>query len=573
MSADDDLVGVDLDKAIDSDGNIKAWAADIVRTLNSYTEISPSGTGLHIWVRGGLPHGGRQKRIEDGRLEVYEKARYFTVTGRHLSGTPRDISDWGGLIGEWYWSHFEVQTAAPPMPVQVDGDLDKEIEDALGYISSTEYSVWIAVGFAIKSHFGDAGFELWRQWSAKATNYCGDEKAWRKYRSFGKKEGVTYRTIFHMAMEEGYEPPKRYLDPEDIFPGIEAFCRALLEQDEPWTPEEVDVEPEVFDEAEEDKPAPTWAFDAADLRQVQSKRDYLIGPRVAGLGDVVVMAGPPKSMKSFIALDMLTHFACGEQWHGLVPSRPLRTLMLNCELHLDAVAERIQLLGKSPPPGSLYITDRIRTGISKGMVDAMKAHVEQHGPFDILVIDPIANLFTEADENDNKAMLTFLGHLVALRRTTLSDDAVLWLVHHARKSTLKELEADPFNALRGASALRGYYDAGIAVWKKGDGSIGVDFELRNGESIERMNLDFEKGIFGVAEALDKTSMSEMDLIESVMCSQVFTTVKALAEACEALDRVRLGKDAQSARTWTRRVNDCISMGKIRRSKEGLKWTE
>ena len=66
-------------------GEIEGWAQEIIEELNSYTEISPSGTGVHILVRGELPAGRNRK----GRFEAYDQGRYFTITGEHLSAHPR----------------------------------------------------------------------------------------------------------------------------------------------------------------------------------------------------------------------------------------------------------------------------------------------------------------------------------------------------------------------------------------------------------------------------------------------------------------------------------------------------
>ena len=86
----DGAIGVDLDQCRDpKTGEIAAAALTLVRALNSYTEISPSGTGLHVLVRGQLPPGGRRKN----NVEMYADLRYFTVTGQHLEGTPREIFD------------------------------------------------------------------------------------------------------------------------------------------------------------------------------------------------------------------------------------------------------------------------------------------------------------------------------------------------------------------------------------------------------------------------------------------------------------------------------------------------
>ena len=71
FTADDDYVGVDLDYGIDEE--VKN---DIINTLNSYTELSPSGRGYHIIVKGKKKSGANRK----GHIEVYDKLRYFTIT-------------------------------------------------------------------------------------------------------------------------------------------------------------------------------------------------------------------------------------------------------------------------------------------------------------------------------------------------------------------------------------------------------------------------------------------------------------------------------------------------------------
>src|SRR5580658_861160 len=82
------IVFLDLDHCVNPDGSIDGWAREIVDQLNSYTELSPSRTDLHIWVRGDLPLTGRKK----GSLEMYSSGRYATVTGWQLSDTPSTIS-------------------------------------------------------------------------------------------------------------------------------------------------------------------------------------------------------------------------------------------------------------------------------------------------------------------------------------------------------------------------------------------------------------------------------------------------------------------------------------------------
>jgi putative DNA primase/helicase len=89
------IVCVDLDHARDGD----VWepeALNIVRELNTYTEISPSGEGLHIWAFGSLPAGRRRRK----EIEMYSDGRFITVTGYHFAGTPTDLQERTQQLGD-----------------------------------------------------------------------------------------------------------------------------------------------------------------------------------------------------------------------------------------------------------------------------------------------------------------------------------------------------------------------------------------------------------------------------------------------------------------------------------------
>lgn len=84
----DGIVGVDLDHVRDPEsGVLQRRAQEIISELNSYTEVSPGGTGVHILCRGVLPPGGRRH----GHREMYSAGRFFTVTGDRLND--RDLED------------------------------------------------------------------------------------------------------------------------------------------------------------------------------------------------------------------------------------------------------------------------------------------------------------------------------------------------------------------------------------------------------------------------------------------------------------------------------------------------
>ena len=72
-------MGVDIDHAKDAAGNWNTAATDITERLASYAEISPSGEGVHIFIKAVKP-GNKSKNAAAG-VEMYDTKRFFTVTG------------------------------------------------------------------------------------------------------------------------------------------------------------------------------------------------------------------------------------------------------------------------------------------------------------------------------------------------------------------------------------------------------------------------------------------------------------------------------------------------------------
>jgi putative DNA primase/helicase len=88
FAKDSGLVGIDLDKCRDPEtGETEAWAKAILNELSTYTELSQSGRGWHAIVRGSLPEGGNRK----GRVEMYDRDRYFVMTGKRASNSSDKI--------------------------------------------------------------------------------------------------------------------------------------------------------------------------------------------------------------------------------------------------------------------------------------------------------------------------------------------------------------------------------------------------------------------------------------------------------------------------------------------------
>ena len=119
FSEADPYCGIDLDNCLD-DGSLKDWAKPIVDRLKpvSYAEVSPSGNGIKFWTRATLPAGAKHKAYISEptaeAIEIYDKSRYFTVTGKGngMIGAGQQVVDW--LISE----HLSPEQT-PPLPRSV----------------------------------------------------------------------------------------------------------------------------------------------------------------------------------------------------------------------------------------------------------------------------------------------------------------------------------------------------------------------------------------------------------------------------------------------------------------------
>lgn len=103
FAADDPYAGIDLDDCISGDGTLSEFARSLIESLGSYAEISPSGRGVKVFVKGSLGEkglAGRRSKTFNGlsmpgvkEIEVYDSGRYFTVTGHVVEGGTTEITE------------------------------------------------------------------------------------------------------------------------------------------------------------------------------------------------------------------------------------------------------------------------------------------------------------------------------------------------------------------------------------------------------------------------------------------------------------------------------------------------
>lgn len=98
LAPDDGIVCIDLDHCVDG-ARVASWAQEIVDACpGTFVEVSPSGTGLHIFGRGRVERGRKIRRADGARIEVYSQGRYIGVTGRGHAGAPSRLADLSAVL-------------------------------------------------------------------------------------------------------------------------------------------------------------------------------------------------------------------------------------------------------------------------------------------------------------------------------------------------------------------------------------------------------------------------------------------------------------------------------------------
>lgn len=245
--------GVDFDDVIDDRGNVAPWALEIVERLDTYTEISPSGHGLHSLLfcedllNAGKDFGRQFILTKDGRitdtkrkeseLEIYfyvQGGRYLTVTGNIFRNRPinrRKGQELRKLYEEYREKQREYKAARSPQSVcsqsgtvsrTASDEADRKmIESALAAIDPGEldgFEAWAPIMTALKT----LGYSLDDADKWSKGDLCGSPNTkndsttnlnrWASFK-FGNPAGAA-AVIVSAAKMQGWNPADAFDDDE-----------------------------------------------------------------------------------------------------------------------------------------------------------------------------------------------------------------------------------------------------------------------------------------------------------------------------------------------------------------------
>lgn len=133
-----DLIGIDIDGCVKA-GKIAPWAMEIIRQVHSYTEFSPSGTGIRIFTNG---HIDVDWVNHDKGIEVYAGhfPRFLTITGHHVEGTPTELTEVNPITMAQLSERYAKEKEVKPVDLKDQPEINEAWDILHGPLESINFS-------------------------------------------------------------------------------------------------------------------------------------------------------------------------------------------------------------------------------------------------------------------------------------------------------------------------------------------------------------------------------------------------------------------------------------------------
>ncbi len=466
---DDDMTVIDLDKCVEPvTGQPQPWAQQMVDELASYTEYSPSGTGLRIVVTGRLPDdiGHSSAGLP---MEAYSghTARYVTYTGIVYRDLPIATLP---EPAAWFARHSTKppvrRTSTPPLPnpspgetaaalIKATGELPADLSswlfdenappfavtDRSVYVSRCAHSLW-AIGLDATGVYAalaasralEVALDHRGQDDEKARKWLWEHHVWRN----NPAQGFDALTAAPAAATPASYDTNPVGEAGPTTPGEAAPGADSGEK----TSKVTDIESVGNGGGNgggngEQPPAHPFLHlsdVAVDIKPVEWLIEGYIERNATG-----VLYGPPGSYKTFMAMSWALSIAAGTGWAGGFNAAQGPVLYIAGEGHrgigrraaawLSANSQNAYEVPFYITPGAVQISDLASV---TNLIVAIKALAAQSSvPPSLVVIDTLARNFGPADENSTADMNRFVSHCDTLIRGEVGCSVLI--VHHSAK--------------------------------------------------------------------------------------------------------------------------------------------
>jgi hypothetical protein len=459
-----DVVGIDLDECR-KDGQIAPWAKAIVDTMGSYTEISPSGTGLRILAHGEFHTDWNNHDIG---IEVYSghTPRFLTITGDTKLARPMVPARPQALQALFDGMRKSSLPTANVIPIEMPGLINElllpDVAD-MPIPESTRELLLHGPGDDVQDRSGAlhaAGVHLYSAGYDDATVLS---------------ILAASQPVMDIALAHRRQDPDRALQYLWLEHCQKAKPKATTKTQILDDFEDLSHDPEVVASA---KKAMAAAVIHENRFNVETTVEFIVRRKATWLVKGVlpranfgVFYGASSSGKSFFVFDLAAAIARGVNWRGHKTTKA-RVLWIAAEGQED-MRKRVHgyCMAQGIDPEELemkFISDAPNLR-ELADVKALVKQIKKHGEFDLIVIDTLAQVMPGGNENSGEDMGMVMGHCKEITRAT---GAMVTPVHHSGK--------DESRGARGWSGLRAACDFEFEIIRADEDRVATVTKMKGG---------------------------------------------------------------------------------------------
>jgi hypothetical protein len=480
FTADDPFCGIDLDDCVGDNMSVAPWAREIMSKFASYTETSPSGTGLKIYLRGRKPDFAQcsKKDIDPdgyGELELYDHARYFAVTGDLWPGSATDVMDCQTALDELcarLWPQKEQPAGAsvlPPAAGQTQAPAQVHSDDRVGRC----LAAMLKMKVADKS---DGSHRLFAAACRCVEHDLTDTESLVCLKSYGILRPFPRKWSAEEVLMRLRDAERKVEWGEALAEGAGVVLPAY-------------------------KTVGRLLADYPELRR----------PTIHGLlreGETGNLISASKKGKSWLAVDLALAVATGRLWLGTFQTAKGKVLILDNELHGETSADRIPRVAEARLIPLPEIADQVCIENMRGrLVDLFQLEsyfgAIEPGTFTLVILDAFYRFIPKGtDENDNGTVAHLYNHI---DRYAQHLNCSFVLVHHSSKGNQASKAVTDVGA--GAGSQSRAADTHLVLRPhQQDGVVVLDAAVRSWPPVSPMCLEWVYPVWNPVSGLDPTDL-------------------------------------------------------------------
>jgi hypothetical protein len=481
FTRDDPFCGIDLDDCVDENTNVAPWAQAVMAQFHSYTEISPSGTGVKIFLRGRKPDFAdcSAKDIDPdgyGELELYDHARYFAVTGDLWPGSATDVADCQAAL-DVLCQRLWRQPARPSAPTPA-----REQAAAQSLVPAQVHS---------------------------------DDRVGRCLAAMLKMNVADRNDGSHRLFAAACRCVEHDLTDAEAVVCLRAYA-ALKPFPAKWT--SADLVKRLRDAERSAERGAAVAEDAGIILPAYKTVGKLLAdypdlrrPTIHGLlreGETGNLIAASKKGKSWLAVDLALAVATGRPWLGTFQTARGKVLILDNELHGETSADRIPKVAEARLIPLAEIADQVCVENMRGrLVDLFQLEsyfgAIEPGTFTLVILDAFYRFIPKGtDENDNGTVAQLYNHI---DRYAQHLGCSFVLIHHASKGNQSSKAVTDVGA--GAGSQSRAADTHLILRPhQQDGVVVLDAAVRSWPPVSPMCLEWACPVWNPVSGLDPADL-------------------------------------------------------------------